>query len=147
VRILKKKIGKNLTEHEAQKMGEELRDHGEYHFSSWYKLGVASARIEGGTPHALRESNNLGYVLKGWSVGWNNEISASAATRGLNSKNGRRRLLVMTQDDHEPRDPESPVELGLYELKDEDEWVQVHYADFNTPKDAARAVQTDPEWA
>lgn len=46
VKILKRQIGKKLTNYEAQKMAKELREHGEYHFSSWYKLGAVSARIE-----------------------------------------------------------------------------------------------------
>lgn len=63
------------------------------------------------------------------------------------SPNGRRRLLVMTQNDHEPRDANESVELGLYELTDEDAWELMHYEDFDTPADADRAARTDPAWA
>lgn len=89
----------------------------------------------------------IAIVLKGWSIGWSDEISASAAVHDLEPKNRRRRLVVMTQDDHEPRDPNAPVELGLYELTDEDEWVQIHYEDFDTPADAVKSFRSDPAWA
>jgi hypothetical protein len=50
----------------------------------------------------------------------------------------------MTQDDREPRDPNEPVDLGLYDLVDGESWELVRYESFATPEDAARAVQSDP---
>jgi hypothetical protein len=87
------------------------------------------------------------FSLPGWSIGYHDDISAHAAVRDLKSKNRRKRILVMTQDDHEPRDPNEPVDLGLYELDEGESWELVHFEDFDTPADAARAALEDPEWA
>ena len=140
----------------ARSSKEELHKWLEAQFDGWdrqheggYTLNQLWAEvrsvIEASSPGTVKEAR-AALHLPGWGVGWNDEISASAAVRDLRSKNGRRRIVVMTQDDHEPRDPNASVELGLYELAD-DEWVQVHYADFDTPADAVKAVQTDPTWA
>lgn len=85
--------------------------------------------------------------LPGWSIGWHADISASAAVRSLKPKAGRRRILVMTQDDHAPRDPNEPVDLGLYDLIEGEAWELVYYDSFDTPEAAARAVLDDPAWA
>lgn len=95
--------------------------------------------------HTMRASSSIS--LPGWSFGYHDDISAHAAVRNLKPKNGRKRILVMTQDDHEPRDPDGPVDLGLYDLIEGDSWELVHFEDFDTPADAARATRTDPTWA
>lgn len=92
----------------------------------------------------MRASSRLS--LPGWSIGYDDEISAHAAVRSLDPKNGRRRLLVMTQDDREPRDPNESVDLGFYELDESDQWYLVCYETFDTPAAAARAADEDPRW-
>lgn len=83
--------------------------------------------------------------ITGWTVGWNDEISNSAAVTDRPSKAGRRRILVMTQDDHEPRYAEDPVELGLYELDDGGDWELLFHDDFDTVGKALDAVKKKPE--
>jgi hypothetical protein len=92
-----------------------------------------------------REDRRLS--LPGWSVGWSDEIGAEAAVRDLKPKAGRRRILVMTQDDREPRDPGEPVDLGLYDLVEGESWELVYYASFDTPENAVRAARDDSSWA
>lgn len=83
--------------------------------------------------------------IPGWTVGWDDEISAAAAVTSRPSKGGRRRILVMTQDDHEPRELHEPVDLGLYELDDGDDWELLFHDDFGTVEKALEAIKKSPE--
>ena len=83
--------------------------------------------------------------IPGWTSGWNDEIGNSAAVTDRPKKAGRRRILVMTQDDREPRYHEESVELGLYELSDDGDWELLFHDDFDTVKKALDAVKKQPE--
>lgn len=84
-------------------------------------------------------------LLQGWEVGYNRDISGYAAVSVQAPKNGRMRLLVMTQGDREPRDPLEPVEVGLYELSEGGDWDILVYDDFDTIPKALAAIKKSPE--
>jgi hypothetical protein len=73
----------------------------------------------------VREASDL--TLKGWSVGYHDEISAHAAVRQLPGQDDV--LFVMTSDDREPRSRDEDATVGLYFFNG-DSWEQIAYADF-----------------
>lgn len=66
--------------------------------------------------------------IRGWSVGYQEEIGAHAAVRGIG---GRDWLLVMTAEDREPRALDEEATVGLY-FFDGDEFEQIAYVDFSS---------------
>lgn len=69
------------------------------------------------------------FTIPGWSVGYNDEISAHAATRSLPGE--RNWLFVMTTpEDREPRSLDDEVTVGLYYLNEDGDWEQIAYQDF-----------------
>lgn len=67
--------------------------------------------------------------MPGWSVGYNPEISAHAATRGI--PGDRDLLLIMTTpEDRAPRSLDEEVTVGLYRF-DGDEWELIDSLDFD----------------
>jgi hypothetical protein len=70
------------------------------------------------------------FSIPGWSVGYNDEISAHAAVRTPAGK-GRNWLFVMTSpEDREPRSLDEEVAVGLYFLTEDGDWEQIAYQDF-----------------
>lgn len=67
--------------------------------------------------------------IPGWSVGWNDEISAHAATSNIGND-----LLVMTADEYDsaPKSLKDDVVVGLYRDDGEGGWDQIGYADFDS---------------
>jgi hypothetical protein len=79
------------------------------------------------TPQEMREGR---FSIPGWSVGYNDEISAHAAVRTPAGK-GRNWLFVMTSpEDREPRSLDEEVAVGLYFLTEDGDWDQIAYQDF-----------------
>jgi hypothetical protein len=86
-------------------------------------------------------------ALENWSLGYNRDLSTFAAVR-YPDVSGRTLLLVMTGEEGETPEPyDEYAQLALLELdEDEGDWKEVHAATFNSPAEAARAVETDPVW-
>jgi hypothetical protein len=83
----------------------------------------------------------------GFLVGWDPEISGTAATYTWTHEDGSRRKLVLTRDEGEgvPDDTEEPVVLGLYELDPEKgSWETLVHEDFKTTTDALAAIENSP---
>lgn len=82
-------------------------------------------------------------ALQGWEVGWIDELGAAAAVTDRPKIHGRRRLLVMTQDDHAPTTMSEPVDLALYELGDDDSWEMLVHDDFGSIPEALEAIRVN----
>jgi len=81
--------------------------------------------------------------IPGWSVGWNDEISAHAAVRGTRGK-----LFVMTSLEHDsaPKSLDDEVAVGIYKLEG-DEWEMVDQADFDSVSEVLAMSMSELERA
>ncbi len=79
------------------------------------------------------------FSIPGWSVGYNDEIGAHAATRGVPGESNM--LFVMTSDDREPRSLDEEATVGLYYLDDDGVWEQLAYQDF---PDVSSVIKLNP---
>lgn len=80
------------------------------------------------------------FKIPGWSVGYNSEISAHAATRSAIG-NGKFLFVMTTPEDREPRSLDEEVTVGLYWLNQDGDWEQLAYQDF---PDVASVIKLSP---
>jgi hypothetical protein len=84
----------------------------------------------------------------GFSVGWDAEISAAAATftwTDADSKQKRKLVLTRDQGDGVPQSPDEPVQLGLYELDDEKgTWTMLVQDEFPDTASALAVIDQSP---
>lgn len=80
------------------------------------------------------------FSIPGWSVGYNPEISAHAATRSAIGE-GRWLFVMTTPEDREPRSLDEEVTVGLYWLNQDGDWEQLAYQDF---PDVASVIKLSP---
>lgn len=96
----------------------------------------------------MRSELDLQLTKAGFSVGWDREISAAAATFSWTDANTEtRRKLVLTRDDGDgvPSTANEPVQLGLYELDAEKgSWTLLVQDEFRDVSSALAVIGTSP---
>lgn len=112
----------------------------------YYRAPATRPSFKSGIPNPRRiwgedPDPKVTALLRGWHVGWDDELSASAATRG--GRPGR--LYALTQDDHEPDSLDAPTDLGIYRYDAEEGWIWIETepSDYPTLAQAVAAALAD----
>lgn len=96
----------------------------------------------------IKSRLDLQLAKAGFSVGWDSEISASAATyTWTDPDDGNKRKLVLSREDGDgvPEDTDKPVQMGLYELDAEKgSWTMLVHDDFPNVGAALAAIEESP---